>query len=300
MKTTMVLSFKSRLKSAEATLEGFPWKLATILYTISWGWSLLRPNTLYWDDWQFREDWQLAGLDLPTELWSKRLLEGIAPWSSIIEMLLSVFGIWPIRVATFSLFFATALFFYGILRSGLEFISPTAIRLATLLFLVVPVNHARVALMTFDYTTSYFAFFLGWILLVRSATTKSFLLACITLFFSFKTHSLLFFALLPLLHFCWLNRSRNLTTKRQNITYIKISVVTILPLIYVTSRTILWPPKANMKYHSVYSHGLLMSLTLFIPLLILLLNCFFLFSSKRFISKELKILVIGSFATSLA
>ena len=191
MENSVVLYFKSRLKSAQVALEDFPWKLATVLYTLSWGWSLLRPNTLYWDDWQFRGDWRFEGLNVPTELWSKRVLEGIAPWSTLIEMSLSVFGIWPIRVATFGLFFATALLFYKILNTGIGFISSTASRLASLIFLIVPVNHARVSLMTFDYTTSYFAFFLGWLLLVRSATATSFVLACVTMFFSFKTHSLL-------------------------------------------------------------------------------------------------------------
>ena len=32
-------------------LDGFPGVSAIVLYTLSWGWSLLRPNTLYWDDW---------------------------------------------------------------------------------------------------------------------------------------------------------------------------------------------------------------------------------------------------------
>ena len=35
----------------EGMLAGFPWVSAVVLYTLSWGWSLLRPNTLYWDDW---------------------------------------------------------------------------------------------------------------------------------------------------------------------------------------------------------------------------------------------------------
>ncbi|MFZ9804670.1 MAG: hypothetical protein ACO3DA_08660, partial [Ilumatobacteraceae bacterium] len=41
----------STVAKPERILAGFPWVSAIVLYTLSWGWSLLRPNTLYWDDW---------------------------------------------------------------------------------------------------------------------------------------------------------------------------------------------------------------------------------------------------------
>ena len=40
----------SSVDKSERMLAGFPWVSAIVLYTLSWGWSLLRPNTLYWDD----------------------------------------------------------------------------------------------------------------------------------------------------------------------------------------------------------------------------------------------------------
>ncbi|MFZ9896615.1 MAG: hypothetical protein ACO3ES_02560, partial [Ilumatobacteraceae bacterium] len=42
----------SNVAKPERILAGFPWVSAIVLYTLSWGWSLLRPNTLYWDDWE--------------------------------------------------------------------------------------------------------------------------------------------------------------------------------------------------------------------------------------------------------
>ncbi|MFZ9058088.1 MAG: hypothetical protein ACO20J_00935, partial [Ilumatobacteraceae bacterium] len=41
----------STVAKPERILAGFPWVSAIVLYTLSWGWSLLRPNTLYWDHW---------------------------------------------------------------------------------------------------------------------------------------------------------------------------------------------------------------------------------------------------------
>ncbi|MFM8947540.1 MAG: hypothetical protein ACKOHO_01435, partial [Acidimicrobiaceae bacterium] len=61
-------SAASTVAKPERMLAGFPWVSAIILYTLSWGWSLLRPNTLYWDDWAifWRRDFSeiLAQVDL--------------------------------------------------------------------------------------------------------------------------------------------------------------------------------------------------------------------------------------------
>jgi len=40
----------STVAKPERMLDGFPWISAIVLYTLSWGWSLLRPNTFYCDD----------------------------------------------------------------------------------------------------------------------------------------------------------------------------------------------------------------------------------------------------------
>ncbi|MFM8722202.1 MAG: hypothetical protein ACKOEJ_05745, partial [Acidimicrobiaceae bacterium] len=45
-------SAASTVAKPEKMLAGFPWVSAIVLYTLSWGWPLLRPNTLYWDDWE--------------------------------------------------------------------------------------------------------------------------------------------------------------------------------------------------------------------------------------------------------
>ena len=137
------------LAKPERMLAGFPWVSAIVLYTLSWGWSLLRPNTLYWDDWEVYFNKPLSnGIKTLDEM-------GRAPWGGLIEYLLLHIGVWAVTVATFLVFLASSLLVFGILRHRLAIESSVA-RMVVLLFLIVPVNHARISVAIFDYTTSYF------------------------------------------------------------------------------------------------------------------------------------------------
>ncbi len=290
MENAVVFSFKSRLKSAQVALDGFPWKLAAILYTLSWGWSLLRPNTLYWDDWQFS----------PKELWSSGRTVGLAPWMRMFDMALLQLGNWPIRLFTFLFFLGTAFFLYQVLRIDIEFICPTSKNLITLLFLVIPANHARISIVIFGYTTSYFLFFLGWFVLIRYRSTKSFSLACMILFLSFMTHSFLFFLALPLMHFGWIHRSRLRDLKNFNSFHVRITSVALLPAFYILARFLFWSATDNSSYQRVYSDGVLMSGSLFAPFICCLLITYFWFQLSRRVPNELTIILVGTFALAIS
>jgi hypothetical protein len=230
----------SNVAKPERILAGFPWVSAIVLYTLSWGWSLLRPNTLYWDDWSdvFQQDsFYLRRVFIET---------GRPPWEGVTDGLLFQIGQWSVRIAVFFLFFIATLFLFEILRST-YFLSKLQIRFFILLFLLAPVNHARISLVVFQYTTSYFLFYLGWFVLARYKSSKSFLLACVILFLSFKTHSFLFFVLLPFLHFCWLNRAKLTDLKRLNRIHIQVLVIAVLPVLYVISRSAFWPPSESWQ-----------------------------------------------------
>ena len=297
MESTILLPLKNRLKSAQAALDGFPWLLATVLYTLSWGWSLLRPNTLYWDDWVFQQDWNSVGLDFSSELWSRRQQMGGAPWAGFIEMLLPISGS---KLFTFGFFLGAGVLTHQILKIGLDFISPITKRLIVLLFLLIPVNHARISMIVFDYTETHFFFYLGWFVLVRFNSVISFGLACAILFWSFKTHSFLFFSALPLLHFGWNHRASLKDLKNLNSAHIRISAITSLPAIYIVARALFWPRIENSTYHNVYSHGVLMSATLFIPFTCSLFITYLWFRSRRRVPNELKIILVGTFALAVS
>ena len=235
----------------ERMLAGFPWVSAIVLYTLSWGWSLLRPNTLYWDDWA-------EIFDKPKfYMWRYVRSVGRPPWSDVLETYLIPLGAWTVQVLTFALFFVTGLIIFQILRVFSKLSIPQ-VNLIVLLFLVIPVNHARISLVIFDNSSSYFLFYLGWLVLVRYKSTKSFVLACVILFLSFKTHSFLFFVLLPFLHFAWSNKTELFDFKKLNRRHLQVATYAIMPLAYVVARSLFWPPsEAWVGYQEPSISGLI-------------------------------------------
>ena len=273
MENAVVLSFKSRLKSAQVALEGFPWKLATILYTLSWGWSLLRPNTLYWDDWTYIYGRPKSYLN---EIFVKT---GLPPWRALIDQELIAFGYWTIPALTFTMFFASGLFLHNILRKFTP-INNEQIRIAVLVALLLPVNHSRISLQMFGYTTSYFLFFLAWMLLVSHYKRVQFWVSILLFFWSFMTHSFLFFYVLPLAHF--------LFTQRQTIKvirgrfFLKPSNIVLfaIPLLYYIMRKFFWAPtEAYENYHKATISGAARGFVFFLIGITLLVFIFVIFKA---------------------
>ena len=278
----------------ERMLDGFPWVSAIILYTLSWGWSLLRPNTLYWDDWDefFRRE--------PFHFRKVLIDSGRPLWEGIIEGLLIQIGPWSISLATFLGFFLTSIFVFGILKK-VPMVEVEHARVLVLLFLLVPVNHARISLIVFDYTFSYFLFFSGWLILVRCRSFKSFALSITLLFLSFKTHSFLFFVLLPFLHFVWLNKDDLKSSKKLRVLHVQVFLIALLPIIYLLSRKLFWPPTKDwIDYHQVTSAGLQVAL---LPIIIGLVPLILIAVRKAknlSVSFGLTLLVVGFLVTALA
>ena len=257
MKNAVVVSFQSRLKSAQVALEGFPWKLATILYTLSWGWSLLRPNTLYWDDWAYI-------YNKPKSYLNQIFVDtGLPPWRALIDQELIEVGYWTIPSLTFMMFFASGLFLHNILRK-FALANAEQIRIAVLVALLLPVNHSRISLQMFGYTTSYFLFFLAWMLLINHRKRAQFWISIFLFFWSFMTHSFLFFYLLPLSHYILLQKS---VIKELRIKYLllpKTIVLIAIPVLYYTLRHFFWPPTAEYEtYHKVTFDGAIRGVAFF-------------------------------------
>ena len=275
-------------------LAGFPWVGAIVLYTLSWGWSLLRPNTLYWDDW-------FAIFSRPKfYMWRYVRSVGRPPWSDVLETYLIPFGAWTVQVLTFVLFFVSGLILFQILRVFSK-LSILQVNLIVLLFLVLPVNHARISLVIFDYTSAYFLFYLGWFVLVRSKSMKSFVVACVILFLSFKTHSFLFFVLLPFLHFAWLNKTELLDFKKLNRRHLQIVVIAVLPVVYVFARSLFWPPsEAWVGYQEPSIGGLIRWLPSVAPFILGLIWIVLRRKNKKDIDANFLVFWCGTGATALA
>lgn len=241
-----------------AGLRGFPWKTAIILYTISWGWLFIVRDSYWADDWIFfpkhaNHDWTI---------------QGQAPWIPIGEnILFEFFGPMGFRVLTFIFFFSAGIFFYGILNSLKKFPTLDSGILA-LLFLLMPFNTARVAMMVFHYTAGNFLFFLAWYLVVCSNLRWSRFLAALAFFLSFQMHSLLFLYALPLINM-WLN-SRHSLFNNFRLWLGRNSIFVALPIIYLGLRQIFWPERL-FRYHNVSATNLTSTLPFVFVIFILVL-----------------------------
>lgn len=246
---------KSTVAKPERMFDGFPWLNAIVLYTLSWGWSLLRPNTLYWDD------WTVSNKDYPKVIWLSIKGAGLAPWVRFVEWPILEVGVWLIRFLTFAIFFGAAVMCFKILQVNLGLVAPKTQRILVLLFLVVPVNHARISIICFDYSTSYFLFFLGWFVLVHYKSIKSFLLASGIIFLSLKTHSFLFFMFLPFLHYIWINKSELIDFHKLNRQHSQVVFLATIPVAYICARQIFWAPVTSWEsYQQPTTAGLMTGL----------------------------------------
>ena len=227
-----------------ASLRGFPWVPAIVLYTISWGWLLIAGDVnvldepLYWRTFpSFRE-------------------HGFAPWVNFIYTDLFDF-IYPyFGLLVYISFFIVGVCSFQIARK-LSFLSTSDAQFATLLVLVIPFNTARVSSMTLVYTLSTMMFLVAWSLLV-SSNNKVLRVVCLCLFFfSFATHSLLAFFLIPVFHFFALSGS--FKTRLAFAWLTKNLIILLLPFAYILLRMIFWTDGPN--YHDLSSSRLFKGLT---------------------------------------
>ncbi len=293
MKAVIRSTFVTFLTSARRELSGFPWQIATLIYAISWGGSLLLPNTLYWDDWQYISNQPERSLN------SIFLETGLPPWRAVFDQELILLGYATIPALTFLMYFGSGLFLFLILKRTNVF-ENSNITLLILVFITSSVNHARIAKVMFGYTTSYFLFFAAWALLANSRSMRSRLIAFLLFFISFMTHSFLIFLILPLIHTVFFQNSRGVTQKIKKAMPSILALFTIA-ITYTYLRSIYWQPQNQfINYQKIYANGVFKSLFLFVPFMCCLLITYVRFRSSRQVSKELKMLIIGTFALAVS
>ena len=155
------------------------------------------------------------------------------------------------------MFFASGLFLFQILK-GVKKISESQRTLILLAFLLVPINSSRIALVLFGYSTSYFLFFAAWCLLIAGKRNFTFILSVTLFFWSYMTHSFIFFYLLPVGHFLF----TQLGEKRKKYS-IQALVLLSLPFIYFFLRSLFWYPTPEWEgYHEFTLQGAIMCLIL--------------------------------------
>ena len=262
-----------------AGLRGFPWRIATVLYTISWGWLFIVRDSYWVDDWDqfvFRAAPFYDGYGFP-------------PWADLGFVLFESFGSGFVRLLIFVLFFIVAVFLFAI-SEKFSLLDVSQRKILVLMFLLLPFNSMRLTLMVFHYSVAYFLFFCAWYFLVVLNSVTSKIVSYILFFLSFQMFAMLVFFLLPVSHLFFLEGRGS---KRDAINWLKRNLAFILmPLIFWISRMLFWP--ARLEYHSMTENkvnGFLNFLFAFFLLLALLI--LWMFRSKSSQQNSILLLIFS-------
>ena len=266
-----------------ASFRGFPWKTATILYTICWGWLLIAGDVnvldepLYWRTFPVVRN------------------HGSAPWVDFVYINLFDFIHPHFWLYTFVSYFVISFITFHIVQTT-SFLSFRDLRFFVFLVLILPFNTTRVSSMSLPNTTFLLLFFVSWGLLHYSTRIYVRILCLCFFFVSFATHSLLVFYLLPI---CWqLNRSRPLTARSVKVWLLKNIDFLLLPLLYVLLRKIFWTDGPN--YQDLNQTKILSGLQFLVAICVIEFGLFLIW--RRFRGRDLnglRILGIGVFASGI-
>ena len=163
--------------------------LLILIYSAAYFLLLLDTNGIYWDDWTlFRHSHKAISIQFHQM--------GFPQLGSLFSWLFSYkYGVFIARIFTFSLFLASGLLFYFILKRIKE-INALERFFLTAFFLVFPVNSARIATIMLTYSICYLLFFLAFYITTKYSENKNIflrILALILFFLSFQINSLLVF-----------------------------------------------------------------------------------------------------------
>ena len=220
-----------------STRSSFPWKLALTLYGLSFLPNLLSMNALFWDDWTW------FNLQTGKLIKTNYTGSGNAPWRRLIETY--VFQSSPpiFRVASIVGYFAVGYFLFHILKRS-KFFNAHQLVAITLLFLVIPVNSARISTANSKYGVDLFFFFLAWYLYETKNHKFAQTLAFAFFFLSYSTLPFPTFTLLPILYHVVLKSPTSIRGFVREL--LRTAPLMILPICYLALRQIYWPPTGGL------------------------------------------------------
>ena len=172
----------------------FPWKISLILYVCSYGLMLTFLDSYFWDDWKVYAS--LTKSEISQQFWDAGYMSDRSFFES------EILGNRPelFRILTLICYFFSGWCLFYIL-STLKFLTSQQVKIITLLFLVLPINSARVAMIDFAYAWALLLFYLSWYLMATKETLITKLVAVALLVLSFgSTPALLVFMALPCAH----------------------------------------------------------------------------------------------------
>jgi hypothetical protein len=242
----------------------FPWKLAGSVYVMSYGLVISFWGSYFWDDWGIY--FSRTNIEIADQF--RRA--GHPPYRSWIESI--VLGNHPemFRFGTLICYFACGWFIFKILQT-LKFLKYDQTVFITLIFLVLPINSARVAMIDFSYGYSLTLFYFGWYLGATRRSGLSYIAAVILMLLSFgTTASLIVFFVVPCCHWLFMQITEAETNRRLSIVLFTL-VISIAPIYWFLDRRFNAPLGDNLQMYSLQKSGVFRSLIL---LLVASLICF--------------------------
>jgi len=230
----------------------FPWKLALPLYALSYGFVLLFLKAYFWDDWLLFYSLSNDGTkDLFRQI-------GLTPIHAFIQVDVLNRQLELFRFLTIACFLSSGWFLFHILNT-LKILSTEQVRLITILFLILPINSARVSV--FGYSYSFFFFYLAWYLLVTKHSRFVRFLSVPLFLLSFSTVALVAFYVVPCAHFLYMKLSVPEPNRRHP--YILSTLLaSISPLYWIIDRQINAPQGAYLAMYTPQKLGVLRALLL--------------------------------------
>jgi hypothetical protein len=279
------------LQESQISDSKFPWRLTSLLYGLSFAPQLLSANKLFWDDW-IMFDLQTGKL-----LTSQYSGGGNAPWRGWIESFLFQSSLPVFRFVSFVAFFFMGYFLFHILKRAAALTSNQIIAI-TVLFLMLPVNSARISIVCSKYSVAAFFFFLGWYLYETKNHKIAIFAGYIFFFLSYSELPFPTFTLLPILYHIYLRKPESV---RQCIyEFLRTLPLVLLPIVYLAVRSVFWPPSGNaaVMYGPQLlgaARAILFVTICSVPLFLYIASC-----KYRSIKRPSLLVSVGVFSISLA
>jgi len=239
--------------SHDPKTEKFPWKLGLILYSLSYLPMMLFSKAYFWDDWFTH---RLQEADFRKHL----VVGGNWPLRAIIEV--DLLGLNPMffHAATFVCFLVGGWLLFRILTC-FEFLNLNQRSLVTILFLILPINSARVAMINFHYSLSLLIFYFAWYLLVTKKSITWRLLSIPLFLISFDTVALIVFFVVPCCHLGYL-MYLDQKIKKIYVALISATLLLLAPLYYIVDHQINPPQGGYATMYTPQKLGILRALLL--------------------------------------
>jgi hypothetical protein len=219
------MSSISILKIIDRSIETnrFPWKIGVTLYTISYGLMFGFLDAYFWDDWFV--NFKLNETEAH-QYWKDSL--GFFPTNRFIEISLLDRNPVLFHLLTFLIFLLIPVVAFSIAKC-FNLIGQAQRFYFTIIFLVLPINSARVSMACFRLSYSLLIFLVAWLVLVHPRTSRYKYLSTPLFAFSFLAQSLIPFFVLPCLHNWYLGIMKN-DEQRKMKTLFRVSFVAVAPL----------------------------------------------------------------------